>query len=64
MSSRLTNLPIFIGGQISEELIIKLNRDIKHSSNPTWRACKYFLSLLNIQTVNRNNINFDTWDFA
>jgi hypothetical protein len=64
MNSHLTNLPILIDGQITEELIVEPNRDIKHSGNPTWQACEYFLGLFDAETVDRNNINCNTWDFA
>jgi hypothetical protein len=64
MSGRLTNLPIFIGDQIGEELIVEKNRDIEHSGNPTWRARKNLLGFLDIETVDRNDINCNTWDFT
>jgi hypothetical protein len=64
MSGHLTNLPILMSGQISEELIIEPDRNIEYSSNPMPRVCKDFLSPLNVETVNCDDVDSDTRDRA
>jgi hypothetical protein len=57
MRNHLTILPILGGGQIDEELIIEPHRDIEYTSNLTRHVRKNILGLLNIETVNCNNVD-------